>query len=262
MTSRSPRRSRTAPGRRSAPRPATRPPRPPPTRRAPGCARSCCIPQGAVALGQARAGPSAGARLLEVRGSFDQALEAALELAAPRHARPRQLAQPAPARRARRPPRSRSSRSSAAPPDLLTLPVRRRRQHARLRARVRGARPACRGSSPPRRPTAPTRSHPRSGSSRPPTRRGGGGRGDRDASPTTRSSRPGATSPTLEGLFCEPSSAAGIAGTARAGSPEPGSRVVCVITGHGLKDPATVDRTAPPPVEVEPDPDAIAEAAA
>ena len=65
----------------------------------------------------------------------------------------------------------------------------------------------------------------------------------------------------LEGLFCEPSSAAGIAGL-RAHPPEPGSRVVCVITGHGLKDPATVDRTAPPPIEVEADADAIAEAAA
>ena len=65
----------------------------------------------------------------------------------------------------------------------------------------------------------------------------------------------------LEGVFCEPSSAAGIAGM-RVQPPEPGSRVVCVITGHGLKDPAIVDRTAPPLVEVEPDADAIAEAAA
>ncbi len=65
----------------------------------------------------------------------------------------------------------------------------------------------------------------------------------------------------LEGVFCEPSSAAGIAGL-RAHPPEPGSRVVCVVTGHGLKDPVTVDRTAPPPVSVEPDADAIADAAA
>ena len=39
-----------------------------------------------------------------------------------------------------------------------------------------------------------------------------------------------------EGLFAEPSSAAGVAGLALAGL-EPGSRVVCVVTGHGLKDP-------------------------
>jgi threonine synthase len=42
-----------------------------------------------------------------------------------------------------------------------------------------------------------------------------------------------------EGLFCEPSSAAGIAGIAAAGL-EPGSRAVCIVTGHGLKDPDAV----------------------
>jgi hypothetical protein len=34
-----------------------------------------------------------------------------------------------------------------------------------------------------------------------------------------------------------------------------------VITGHGLKDPATVERSTPPPSPVDPHPDAIAEAA-
>ena len=42
-----------------------------------------------------------------------------------------------------------------------------------------------------------------------------------------------------EGLFCEPASAAGIAGLER-GSARAGERVVCVVTGHGLKDPAAV----------------------
>jgi threonine synthase len=42
-----------------------------------------------------------------------------------------------------------------------------------------------------------------------------------------------------EGLFCEPASAAGIAGLA-GGSARPGERVVCVVTGHGLKDPEAV----------------------
>src|SRR3990172_5121662 len=65
----------------------------------------------------------------------------------------------------------------------------------------------------------------------------------------------------LEGVFCEASSAGGLAalGLDRL---EPGARVVCVITGHGLKDPETVARTAPEPIAVDPDPDAIAEAAA
>ena len=58
------------------------------------------------------------------------------------------------------------------------------------------------------------------------------------------------------GLFCEPSSAAGVAAVLR-GDVE-GERLVVTITGHGLKDPALADRLAPPPVEVDPDPDAIA----
>ena len=43
-----------------------------------------------------------------------------------------------------------------------------------------------------------------------------------------------------EGLFCEPASAASLAGVAKelAGS---GVRVVCVVTGHGLKDPDVLD---------------------
>ena len=61
-----------------------------------------------------------------------------------------------------------------------------------------------------------------------------------------------------EGLFCEPSSAAGLAAVLR-GDVE-GDRVVVTITGHGLKDPDAADRLAPPLVTVEPDPDAIARA--
>jgi threonine synthase len=45
--------------------------------------------------------------------------------------------------------------------------------------------------------------------------------------------------PRLEGLFCEPASAAGVAGVAAV---RPGGRVVCVLTGHGLKDPDAVER--------------------
>lgn len=42
-----------------------------------------------------------------------------------------------------------------------------------------------------------------------------------------------------EGVFCEPASAAGIAAV-EAAPPAPGARVVCVVTGHGLKDPDAV----------------------
>jgi threonine synthase len=43
----------------------------------------------------------------------------------------------------------------------------------------------------------------------------------------------------LEGVFCEPASAAAVAGVAQA---RPEGRVVCVLTGHGLKDPDAVAR--------------------
>jgi threonine synthase len=45
-----------------------------------------------------------------------------------------------------------------------------------------------------------------------------------------------------EGVFCEPASAASVAGLFKAcqqGQVAPGSRIVCVLTGNGLKDPST-----------------------
>ncbi len=42
----------------------------------------------------------------------------------------------------------------------------------------------------------------------------------------------------LEGVFCEPASAAGVAGVAQLRPA--GQRIVCVLTGHGLKDPDAV----------------------
>ena len=55
----------------------------------------------------------------------------------------------------------------------------------------------------------------------------------------------------LEGIFCEPSSAAGLAALAQV-ELEPGDTVVCVLTGHGLKDTAAVDRVAAEPALVDP----------
>jgi len=59
-----------------------------------------------------------------------------------------------------------------------------------------------------------------------------------------------------EGIFCEPSSAAGFAALAHVRL-EPGSTVVCVLTGHGLKDTAAVDVLTPPATLVDPTPEAI-----
>ncbi len=46
-----------------------------------------------------------------------------------------------------------------------------------------------------------------------------------------------------EGVFCEPASAAGVAALEQ-GAARPGERVVCVLTGHGLKDADAVERLA------------------
>jgi threonine synthase len=48
----------------------------------------------------------------------------------------------------------------------------------------------------------------------------------------------------LEGIFCEPSSAASVAGViaaARDGQVAADALVVCVLTGNGLKDPTTAE---------------------
>jgi threonine synthase len=63
----------------------------------------------------------------------------------------------------------------------------------------------------------------------------------------------------VEGLFCEPSSAAGLAAIRRGAVA--GERLVVTITGHGLKDTESADRYAPPLEQVDADPDAIAAAA-
>jgi threonine synthase len=62
-----------------------------------------------------------------------------------------------------------------------------------------------------------------------------------------------------EGLFCEPSSAAGVAALFRR-PPPAGSRVVCIITGHGLKDPDAVARESTDVRSLPPDPKLVAEA--
>jgi threonine synthase len=57
-----------------------------------------------------------------------------------------------------------------------------------------------------------------------------------------------------EGIFCEPASAASVAGMTRAaaaGELERDALVVCVLTGHGLKDPTTAERQAATFIETE-----------
>jgi threonine synthase len=60
-----------------------------------------------------------------------------------------------------------------------------------------------------------------------------------------------------EGVFCEPASAASVAGLMKYGAPEGVDRIVCVLTGHGLKDPQTALMQAGSVVPCEPDLDAV-----
>jgi threonine synthase len=60
-----------------------------------------------------------------------------------------------------------------------------------------------------------------------------------------------------EGVFCEPASAASVAGLLKYGAPEGVGRIVCVLTGHGLKDPQTALMQAGSVVPCEPDLDAV-----
>ncbi len=61
-----------------------------------------------------------------------------------------------------------------------------------------------------------------------------------------------------ESVYCEPASAASVAGLlASASTIEPGSTVVCVLTGNGLKDPQTVIGQITPPEAVDADYEAI-----
>ena len=66
-----------------------------------------------------------------------------------------------------------------------------------------------------------------------------------------------------EGLFCEPSSAAGVAGLLKVksqGGLDSGQVIVATLTGNGLKDPQWALESAPDPIVVPVDPTAAAQA--
>jgi threonine synthase len=221
-------------------------------------------PAGAVALGKLAQARAVGARVLEVRGSFDQALTAARELGRRgTHALVNSV----------NPYRIQGQKTAAfeiaealgAPPDVLALPY---GGGGNTVAYVAGFEEL--GAGFPRVLSAEAEHRSSTVAS-----------AIRIAEPVHQNEVETAVArhrveivtvpdeailaawrelATDEGIFCEPSSAAGVAALA-ARRPAPGSRCVCVITGHGLKDPATVERSTPPPSPVDPHPDAIAEAA-
>jgi threonine synthase len=220
-------------------------------------------PAGAVALGKLAQARALGARLLEVRGSFDEALAAARELAARgTHVLVNSL----------NPHRLEGQKTAAfeiveeldGPPGVLALPY---GGGGNTCAYAKGFEEA--GAGLPRIVAVQAAERAATAAS-----------AIRIAEPVHAAdvedalARTGGTVATVsdaeildawrllaheEGLFCEPASAAGVAGLSAAGL-DPGTRVVCVITGHGLKDPEIAERASPPPVAVDPDPDSIAAA--
>ena len=64
----------------------------------------------------------------------------------------------------------------------------------------------------------------------------------------------------LEGVFCEPASAASVAGIIKlnkAGYFKPGEKIVCTLTGNGLKDPETAMKGIATPVTIDATEDAV-----
>ncbi len=222
-------------------------------------------PAGAVALGKLAQARAVGARVLEVRGSFDQALQAAMELARRgTHVLVNSV----------NPYRLEGQKTAAfelceelgAVPDVLALPY---GGGGNTTAYVKGFEEW--GAGMPLVVAGESAERARTLAS-----------AIRIADPVHRHEVEDAVArhgvqvvtvgdeailaawrelATSEGIFCEPSSATGIAALDAFGV-KAGSRVVAVITGHGLKDPQTVERSTPPPLTVDPDPDAIAEAGA
>ncbi|MEP6813073.1 MAG: threonine synthase [Actinomycetota bacterium] len=217
-------------------------------------------PAGAVALGKLAQARALGARLLEVRGSFDDALAVARELAARgTHVLVNSL----------NPYRLAGQKTAAfeiveqlgGRPDVLALPY---GGGGNTRAYVMGFEEA---GALPRIVAVEAAQRTRTEASA--IRIADPAHAAEVAAALERSHGSIVTVPDdaildawrslaqEEGVFCEPASAAGLAGLAYAGL-EPGTRVVCVVTGHGLKDPETAARLTPPPLAVDPDPDAIA----
>ena len=229
-----------------------------------GLAAVVLQPAGAVALGKLAQARAVGARVLEVRGTFDEALAAARELAARgTHVLVNSL----------NPDRLEGQKTAAlelveelgSAPDVVALPY---GGGGNTRAYALGFEEAASGTPWILAGEAANRAET-------------GATAIRIAEPAHAAEacaaieRSGGAVVSLsddeilaawqelahgEGVFCEPSSAAGVAALLRMDL-ERGTRVVCVVTGHGLKDPDAAARFGSPPLAVDPDPDAIAAAA-
>jgi threonine synthase len=219
-----------------------------------GMTAEILLPQGAVALGKLAQARAVGARLVEVRGSFDQTLRAAQKLGdSGKFVLVNSL----------NPDRIEGQKTAAfeiaeelgRAPDVLALPY---GGGGNTRAYARGF--AEWGAGMPRllAGAAARRGETLASAIRivDPAHRA-------EAEAAIRDSGGAVVALTddeivaawrrlaeLEGVFCEPASAAGLAAVEKTGAT---GTVVVVVTGHGLKDPDAVERIASPAIEVDAD---------
>lgn len=226
------------------------------------------IPDGKIALGKLAGAIAYGARVVAIRGSFDDGLRMVRELSADGSIALVNSVNPA-RLQGQKTAAWEVSEDLGGPPDWLCLPVGNAgnisaywmgfteagERPRLLGTQAAGAAPLVHGNPVPFPDTACTA-----------IRIGAPARGDQ-ALAAIRESEGHIDSCTddeifdlyrmvsrLEGVFCEPSSAAGLAGLRKAvasGLLNPkGKRIVAVLTGHGLKDPDSVIQglTLPAPV--------------
>jgi threonine synthase len=219
-----------------------------------GLSAEILLPQGAVALGKLAQARAVGARLVAVRGSFDQALRAARSLAdSGRYVLVNSL----------NPDRIEGQKTAAFEiaeelgrlPDVLALPY---GGGGNTRAYHRGF--AEWGAGMPRllAGAAAVRGETLASAIRivDPAHRAQAEAAIRDSGGSVVALTDDEIVAAwrrlaeLEGIFCEPASAAGLAAVEKAGAE---GTVVVVVTGHGLKDPDAVERIGRPAVEVDAD---------
>ena len=221
-------------------------------------------PHGAVAAAKVAQAGALGARVVQVRGSFDDALAAARTLAdRGTHVLVNSL----------NPYRIEGQKTAAfeivedlgRAPDVLALPYGgggNIRAYARGFAEAGAGGPALvAGEAAERRTTLASAIRIAGSGSRGRGRRGSARVGWEGRVARRRADPPGVARPRPRGGRPLRALLRSRAGRARRGGVEPGARVVCVLTGHGLKDSEAAARESAAPVVVDADPDAIAEAA-
>ena len=240
----------------------------PPTRRAPGIGGAVIVPEGKIAAGKLAQALMHGARVVALRGNFDEALTLVRELTQ-RHpialvnsVNPFRLEGQKTAAfelleelgRSARSMRcaSRSATPATSPPTgrAFARPARRPRM---LGFQAAGAAPLVHGA-PVEKPETVASA----------IRIGNPARWEEAMTAVTesRGAIEAVTDEEIltayrllaasEGVFCEPASAASVAGLLKHGA-EGASRVVCVLTGHGLKDPQTALEQSGSVVPCEPE---------